>query len=106
MAEFAARGAVAALALFEVAMVWYAGVLRERFGWKSAAGNIVWFLLGCPGTVAIFFAQQVLYWKIASGSPFHDLIAAAAMVFGALVGLATIFYHVFEHSNKRKPTKE
>lgn len=60
------------ISIFVVGIVWSAGVLRERIGWKSNVGNLVWWLLGCPVPVCSLLAQIVLFKRVSGANPFHD----------------------------------
>ena len=96
-----ARSIVLLLAVFEIAVLVSAGVLRERFGWTSFVGQMCWLILGCPGTVAIWFAQQVLFLKIAASSPFHDPVATMTIIGGGVITAGVLFYYVFKHARDR-----
>jgi hypothetical protein len=80
-----ARVTVLLLSLLVIGMIWQAGALRERLGWSSNLGNIVWWILGVPGFLLILLCQILAYRKIAAASPFDDGIVAAALIVQVLL---------------------
>ena len=73
--------------------------MRERLGWSSNLGNIVWWILGVPGFLLILLCQILAYRKIAAASPFDDGIVAAALIVQGIIALAIIFYYAFKHKD-------
>ena len=93
---------VVLLAIVEIALILLAGLLRNRFGWFSVKGQMIWLALGCPGIVAIFFAQVIVYWKIIGSNPFNDLVITAIITTGAIVTLGVIMYYAWIHRDDSK----
>lgn len=78
--------------------VWQAGVLRERLGWSSDIGNIVWWILGAPVFLGLIVAQGLLYRKIVSVNPFQDIVVCVTMTVQAVIALVIIFYYGIKNS--------
>jgi hypothetical protein len=97
-----ARGIVFVLFLLVIALAWQAGALRERLGWSSGIGNIVWWVLGFPGFLFVLLCQVLLYQKITAENPFDDRLIVAMLVAQATIGLVIIFYYGIKnyHSGK------
>jgi hypothetical protein len=92
-----ARAVVFVLAVFEILVVYCAGIWRARLGWKSGTGNFIWFALTCPGTLALWFAQQLIYWRIVAHSPYDDLIASVTIIGGGVVTACVLFYTAWKY---------
>jgi|GEM_PF-3741855 hypothetical protein len=100
MREIAAVGAVLALSLCQMAITWLAGFLRVRLGWFSDLGNLVWVVLILFASVGIWFAQLLVYWRIAARNALQNPIALALIIGGPVVGLGIIFYYGIKYGNK------
>jgi hypothetical protein len=97
MDEFGARAIVLSMAFLELGVIVFAGFFRERLGWKSLFGQMIWLVLGCPGTLTIWVAQQVIYRKITGQNPFDDIVAATTIIVGGVVTAIALFYYVFRN---------
>jgi hypothetical protein len=100
-----ARIVVLFLSVTEISTISLVAVLREKLGWTSNAGQFLWVLLGLPTVVGVWLVQQVLYWTVASHSPFDDVAASAIMSSGSIGALVVIFYYVYKHSSHNRTRK-
>ena len=101
MREAVARSAVLLVALVQIAMFWYAGVVRERLGWGSLGGNMVWLALGI-GALSLLLAQAAIYWTVVARPPANDLVASVVIIAGPIIGAGIGLYYAFKRKNVRR----
>jgi hypothetical protein len=99
--ELLARILVLLISLLIIAIIWLAGVLRERLGWSSNIGNVVWWVLGYPVFLGLVLCQILLFRRVSGANPFHDVMASGCLIGQGVIGLGLVFYFAFKHPEGR-----